>query len=258
MPWSSFLSSDAPATVVKEFRWSDLAVGGEFQEEVASSPEPTKPTPISLGDDFKLHEGHHESLGLKKKEEESIQRKVEELVEQRLAEIKQAAYEQAYAEGLTAGQEEAKRLLREEWAETLDAFQSALQQMAEEIHQISILHEGELVRLLIRIIKSVLPGWSEGHPESLVPLVKEAVLALAEAEHIVVRLHPRLLALLQHFEVLKDWPESLQQKIQWQADESVALSTIQLKSEIGEIDNSLSVRLSSLESEMREILPKAS
>ncbi len=258
MPWSSFLSGDSPHSGIKEFRWSDLASDVNFHGEAASTATGAESHPVSLNDDFKLHEGHHESLGLKKKEEESVQQKVEGLVNRRLEEIKQSAYEQAYREGLVAGKEEAKRLLREEWAETLEAFQTALQHMAEEVHAISTLHEGELIRLFIRMIKSVLPGWSHDHPDSLVPLVKEAVTALSEAEHIIVRIHPRLHELLLQFDALKDWPETLQKKIQWQPDESVSLSTIQLKSEMGEIDNSLSTRISHLESEMAEILPKAS
>ena len=258
MPWSNFSAHESTSSEVQEFRWRNLEEGGSFTPISVDDVVLNKSNSLTLADDFKLHDGHYETLGLKKKQEELIRKTVDEMVQSRLEEVKQSAYEQAYAEGLVSGKAEAIRALREQWAETLEAFQSALQSITEEIHTLSTLHEAELVKLLVQLITLVLPNWSQRQPELLIPLVKEGVAALAESEHILVRLHPRVYEMLLQLEVFKDWPESLQNKIQWQTDENLALSTIQLKSEMGEIDNSLNVRLARLEIKINEILPKAS
>lgn len=97
-------------------------------------------------------------------------------------EAKKSGYDSGYLEGLAEGRQEGTRLRREAeeyYAETLRLRDEMLARV-----------EPQVVELAVSIAEKIVGTQLDGHPETIVPIVREALRQLKESGEIMVRLHP--------------------------------------------------------------------
>lgn len=148
--------------------------------------------------------------------------------QQKVAQIHQQAEEQGLAQGRTAGQAETRRML-EQAQNILQAAQADRERL---LHD----SEGEMVQLVLQIVRKILRIEPIINEQVLIQVVRAALERLGKQVNVLIRVHPEDLELL-HFSLLQ--LEELALEIELVPDPAIEPGGCRVISAAGEIDATL-------------------
>jgi len=113
---------------------------------------------------------------------------------QRLQDLQQGAYDEAYQEGLAAG----KRSGADEMKRNVERFEALLQALARPFNELDDAVEKQLVELSMAVVKQLFRREINTDPGHVIGVVREAIQLLPLASrNIVIHLHPEDAKLVQ-------------------------------------------------------------
>lgn len=148
--------------------------------------------------------------------------------QQKVAQISQQAEQQGLAQGREAGQAETRRML-EQAQNILQAAQADRERLLHE-------SEGEMVQLVLQIVRKILRIEPIINEQVLIQVVRAALERLGKQVNVLIRVHPEDLELL-HFSLLQ--LEELALDIELVPDPAIEPGGCRVISAAGEIDATL-------------------
>ncbi|MGO2089590.1 MAG: flagellar assembly protein FliH [Oceanisphaera sp.] len=201
-------------------------------------------------------------------EPEQVETEPEPLTAEALEEIRQAAYEEGFAEGkqegISAGQEEGRLTglqqgheagLEQGKAEGLaegqadiqqqsEQWQALLEQLQEPLAKVDKVVEQSLVTIALELARNLLKAESSASPQLLLATVQEAMSALPESDsEVTLYLHPEDVAIIEaHFD------DASREQRHWRlmSEPSQARGDVRVKTGLSELDVSLAKRVDDL------------
>jgi flagellar assembly protein FliH len=152
------------------------------------------------GSDFHLSEHAAIKAGIDRLQKESLESKIDDLVLERLKEVQEKAYQEAYQiglkEGRTAAQTKAEPELLARIAELTDFVERLKSLLPDVMKQ----YEAAIIRLLFQIAKRIAYKEISMNPEMILNVLNETVGGLEADDRIVVFLSPEDKALIDTIE----------------------------------------------------------
>ena len=169
-----------------------------------------------------------------------------------IAAIKQAAHDQGYAEGLTAGQEAGKAQGLTEGQQQITQHCTQLEQLCHQLEtplrQLDQQVEQTLLQLVQQLARGVIRAELKWAPEHILSLVQEALAQLPErATEITVYLHPSDVDQVQQAYALS---AERQSRRQFEADPSLQPGECRVTSNHSRVDVPLEARIEQLCTQM--------
>ncbi|MFC4656904.1 flagellar assembly protein FliH [Rheinheimera marina] len=197
--------------------------------------------------------------------EEADELELKPLTAEDIEQIRQAAYDEGFAEGKNAGfgqgyqdgqnqglqdglkqgQDEGKKLGLEDAAAEVDAIKQQLAQLLDQLQQplaqINDQVKHQLTELALRMAEAVIAVEAKTNPAVILQTVSDAVAVLPlQTEHVLIKLHPDDLAILQqHYTET----ELTQRHWQLRAEPSLEQGGCLIETPLSSIDRSMKQRL---------------
>lgn len=152
------------------------------------------------GSDFRMSDAIKVQTGVKEIEGEALEEDIENRVVERLKEVQEAAYQEAYQLGLDQGKKEAFHKKNQEIEKNLSEFSQFLTTLTSLKKEMVQQNESHLIQLIFHIAKRLAFAEIKTQPESIAQVVKECAEVAQNEEQIHIQISSQH---LQFFEKLK-------------------------------------------------------
>ncbi len=152
------------------------------------------------GSDFRMSDAIRVQTGVKEIEGEALEEDIENRVVERLKEVQEAAYQEAYQLGLDQGKKEAFHKKNQEIEKNLSEFNQFLTTLTSLKKEMVQQNESHLIQLLFHVAKRLAFAEIKAQPESIGQVVKECAEVAQNEEQIYIQISPLH---MQFFEKLK-------------------------------------------------------
>lgn len=206
--------------------------------------------------DFKVADVIAQLSGIESMRKENVEKQVEGTVLERLKEIQEQAYKQAYNLGLLEGAEKAFEDQKQELKISLSSFDKALKEI--ELLKEDILRqcEGALIKVVYELASRIALREISMNREPIVELLKSLVLELQSADSITIKLHPNDFNFVEELRQKKVKEIEKLERIKLIAQESVSEGGCLVETNYGEIDATIEQRVTKAWSIIEQKLPK--
>lgn len=208
------------------------------------------------GSDFRMSDALREHTGVSRIEEENEELLIEEKTIEKLKEVQETAYNEAYALGLEEGRKEAFDKMSNELTRRmsdLDELLRTLGEMKKEIFQINEAHFVQLtMHIASRLAKQVLTVSND----SLVEIIRSAVGLAADEENVVVQVAKEQIEFLELLKKETSRELEFLKKIKLEPSDSVSNGGCVVLTNYGEVDARIEQRVDQLWKLIEETMPK--
>jgi flagellar assembly protein FliH len=208
------------------------------------------------GSDFRMSEIIRLQTGLNQIEETNFEEEVEKKTLERLKEVQESAYQEAYQLGLQEGKkeafEQASALIDQQMKELGDLIDSILKMKTELLAQ----NERHLVELAFHMAQRLAAYEISVDPAATLSIVRQAVEMAQSEEKIVVQVNP---SQIEYFETLRNETGrdfEFLKKIKLEPNDQLKQGGCVVISNYGEVDSRFEERVKKLWSGLEEVLPR--
>jgi len=209
------------------------------------------------GSSFHISDVVREQTGLDKIEDAKYEAQIEQKVLERLQQVQQASYQEAYQLGLEEGRKDAFR----QAAPFIDTKTKELSEVIDSMLMIKThllaQNERHIVELAFHIGQKLAAHEVSINPEATLNIVREAIRIAQSEEKITLQIHP---GQIEYFETLtKETAREFEflKKVKLEPSEQIGLGGCVVISNYGEVDSRIAVRVEQLWKELEEALPRA-
>jgi flagellar assembly protein FliH len=142
------------------------------------------------GSDFHLSELAAVKAGIDRLQKESLEVKIDELVLERLKEVQEKAYQEAYQIGLSEGRKAAQAKAEPELLVRVNELTDFVLRLKSLLPDLMKQYEAAIIRLLFQIAQRMAYREISLHPDMIVNVLNETVGGLEASDRIVVYLSP--------------------------------------------------------------------
>lgn len=246
------------STVLKKEQAKEMVV--EFTPHFISVPTPGAALDYlktkAVGTDFTMSEAIKKQTGVEEIERASEEKRIEELVVDRLKSIQESAYQEAYQLGLSEGREEAIRQSMASFEEKMDHLSQSLSLIENIKLELVKQNEAHLVQLMFHMASRLAFEHVKQNPESIIPVMHTAVQLAQEDEKVVVRLNPEQIAFIEELKKNTKREFEFLKHIELVADVEVQFGGCIIETNYGQVDARLEERVAKLWETLESALPK--
>lgn len=256
MPWSnstqsakSILSKEKAEKTVLEFvpvRF-DLGTPEQALNYIAEKKR---------GSDFRMNEAIRIQTGIDLVEQSTEEEKIEAAALEKLKEIQEGAYKQAYDLGLEEGRKEAFSKVSSEIFERMETLDQLLVGIKELKTQMASFNESHLVQLVFHMAARLAKTKLENNNEAMVEILKDAVGLAQDEENITVRVSQSQFEFLEELKKETGREFEFIKKIRFEPGPDVADGGCIVETNYGEVDARIEQRVQQLWSVLSENMPK--
>ena len=197
---------------------------------------------------------------------ESLRRETETECDRLLAEakaqaeeLKEEARKEGHEEGLKQGQEEGESKVRQEMAEILNEANAQAEKTLKDAQMATFDYvqqaEQDIIRIVLGIVEKILPQHFLDVPQTVLPLVKEAIMKVREQKQIIVHVPPASydLVLLARDE-LRTVLTAGDAVLEIHSDEALKPGDCLVETPNGSVDARLATQMQLVEQAVREVM----
>lgn len=206
--------------------------------------------------DFRISEIISAQSGLSAIEAEQFEEAVEKRTLEKLQEVQEAAYQEAYQLGLEEGRKEAFTNTTEQInakLATLDELVNSLTRLKTELLS---QNERHLVQLAFEMAARVAAHEISINPDATVSILRQAVEMAQSEEKIVVQVNPSLIEHMEHLSKEVGREFEFLKKVKFEPNDALREGGCVVVSNYGEVDSRTEERVKKLWAGLEELLPK--
>ena len=254
MQWSS---KESRTILTKEVAEESVLEFVPMRFDLGSPPQALNYlTEKRKGSDFRMNDAIRIQTGIDEVEKISEEKKVEAAALEKLKDVQEMAYQEAYQLGLDEGRKKAFEEVSEEIKEKLDSLEHLLGTMKSLKKDMSAFNESSLVQLMFhmaaRLAKTSLAEKNDG----MVDILREAVALAQEEESITVKVAPEQYDFLETLKQETGRDFEFVKKLKLEQNAEITPGGCIVETNYGEIDARYEQRVEQLWNMLREGLPK--
>jgi flagellar assembly protein FliH len=208
------------------------------------------------GSDFRMNDAIRIQTGLDEVEKVSDEEQVEAAALEKLKEIQEGAYNEAYALGLEEGRKEAFEKVSGEIAERMEGLDQVLLAAKNLKKDLSAFNESHLIKLVFHMASRLAKMELAQNNDSMVSILRDAVGLAQDEEKITVRVSQAQFDFLE--ELKKETGRELEfiKKIAFEPSPEVSEGGCIVETNYGEVDARTEQRIQQLWTALSENMPK--
>ncbi len=197
-----------------------------------------------------------EKAGISRLQTESLERAVEAQALEKLKEVQERAYREAFELGLAEGTEKAFDSHKEEFSSRL-AYLDVLMNSFEELKfRLVAENEAQMVKLIFEISKRLALREIKENPEVILEMIRKVVEDSQTEERLVIKISPDDFKFIEGLGELNPRDKEMMSKIRLEAEASVTSGGCLLETNYGSIDASIEQRVSKVWETLSSRAPK--
>lgn len=210
----------------------------------------------SKGSDFRMNDAIRVQTGIDQFEQKSDEEKVEEAALEKLKEIQESAYQEAYALGLEEGRKRAFEKVSSEIAERLGHLDGLLNGVKELKKEMVTFNESHLIQLVFHMASRLAKMELNGNNDAIIQILRDAVGLSQDEENITVRVSPSQFEFLE--EIKKETGRELEfiKRIRFEPSDEISDGGCIVETNYGEVDARIEQRVEQLWTVLSENMPK--
>lgn len=210
----------------------------------------------SKGSDFRMNEAIRVQTGIDQFEQKSDEEKIEEAALDKLKEIQEAAYQEAYALGLQEGRNQAFESVSDEIAERMSHLDGLLNGIKELKKEMANFNEAHLVQLVFHMASRLAKTELNGNQEAIIQILRDAVGLSQDEENITVRVSQTQFDFLEELKKETGREFDFIKRIRFEPSPEVSDGGCIVETNYGEVDARIEQRIEQLWTALSENMPK--
>ncbi|WII72395.1 FliH/SctL family protein [Bdellovibrio sp. 22V] len=208
------------------------------------------------GSDFRMNDAVRVQTGIDQVEKVSEEEKVEAAALEKLKEIQEGAYQEAYQLGLEEGRKKAFEKVSAEIAERMESLDTLLNAIKEMKKEMAAFNESHLLQLMFQMAARLAKTELQGNNEAMVQILRDAVALSQDEENITVHVSQAQFEFLE--ELKRETGRELEflKKIRFEPSAEVSDGGCIVETNYGEVDARIEQRIAQLWSVLAENMPK--
>ncbi|KYG66203.1 flagellar assembly protein [Bdellovibrio bacteriovorus] len=208
------------------------------------------------GSDFRMNDAVRVQTGIDQVEQNTEEEKVEEAALEKLKEIQEGAYEEAYKLGLEEGRKEAFDKVSAQIAESMQSMDTLLNGIKDIKSEMATFNEAHLIKLVFQMAARLAKTELEGNNEAMVKILKDAVSLSQDEENITVRVSQKQFEFLEELKKESGREFEFIKRIRFEPSAEVSDGGCIVETNYGEVDARIEQRVEQLWSVLSENIPK--
>ena len=205
---------------------------------------------------FKLSELVAQQTGISEVERLSHNEKIEARALEKVKEVQESAYKEAYALGLEEGRAKAFEEEKAEIIARLGQIDEVLGSVARIKSELTVQNEAHLVRLVHELAKKLFFDAIDDRQDRILPVLKQAIDLAQSEESILVRISPEDFKFIEEFRQKVSKEFDFLKRMKFEATPDIARGGCMLETNYGMIDATIEERVGKLWTLLSEKLPK--
>jgi flagellar assembly protein FliH len=211
---------------------------------------------VSNGSDFRMNETIRMQTGVDQIEQMREEDKIEAAALERLKEIQEGAYQEAYNLGLEEGRNLAFQKVSKEISERLemmDVLLSGIGNLKKDLHAFNETH---LVKLVFQMATRLARTEVKENNESVVHVLRDAVSLSQDEENVTVRVSTEQFEFFEELKKQTGREFDFLKKIRFEPSPEISAGGCIVETNYGEVDAQIEQRINQLWASLSENLPK--
>jgi len=208
------------------------------------------------GSDFRMNDAVRIQTGIDQVEKVSEEEKVEAAALEKLKEIQEQAYKQAYELGLEEGRKKAFDNISEKIAASMNNLDQTLLALKSLKKDLSTFNESHLVQLAFQMAARLAKTELEGNQEAMVQILRDAVGLAQDEEEITVQVSQSQFEFLEELKKETGRDFEFAKKIRFEPNATITDGGCIVETNYGEVDARTEQRVQQLWDSLSENLPK--
>jgi flagellar assembly protein FliH len=205
---------------------------------------------------FRLSEIIRAKTGLKNREIQAHEDNIEDRTLQKLKEVKEAAYAEAFELGKREGKTEAYQNYSSEIDRRLKGFDQLIAAVEEIKLSLLAQNESHLIQLMFEMAKRLAAQEISVDPHSTLQIIQQAVSLAQSEEEIIIKVAPQHLEFIESLRLETKREFEFIKRAKIEADAEVGIGGCIVTTNYGEIDSRFDQRVSRLWESMQDTLVK--
>ncbi|MFS4459437.1 FliH/SctL family protein [Bdellovibrio sp. HCB2-146] len=208
------------------------------------------------GSDFRMNDAVRVQTGVDQVEHMSEQEKIEAGALEKLKEIQEGAYQEAYQLGLEEGRKEAFQKVSAEIREKMETFDSLILAIKGMKKDMAAFNESHLIKLMFQMASRIAKAELKDNNEAMIEVLRDAVGLAQDEENITVHVSQSQFEFME--ELKKEMGRDFEfiKKIRFEPNVEIADGGCIVETNYGEVDARIEQRLEQLWSVLSENIPK--
>lgn len=250
MQWSKFVLPKDVATVkVLDYKPTQFNLGTPNQALDYLKEK-------SRGSDFRMNDTIRVQTGIDQLEKESEAERVEKATLEKLKEVQEDAYQQAYELGKEEGHKDAFDKMSSDINRRLQDLDHLLSTVGNLKTEMVAFNESHILRSILQMASKLARKEVETSPETLLSVLKESVALSQDEENVTVLIAQEQLEFIEGLQNQSGREFEFLKKIKIQASPDVTIGGCIVQTNYGEVDARLEQRIDTLWQAVSENLPK--
>lgn len=208
------------------------------------------------GSDFRMSEPMRVQTGIAEIEEADSQEKIDEAALQKLQEIQEAAYQEAYQLGMDEGKQTAFQHHSSDISARLEEFDRLLGTLGELKKELLAYNEAHLVKLLFHMASRIAHKEIKEDPMTVVNALRDAVALAQDEQNILVRVAQEQFDFFEGLKKQTGREFDFLRKIRFEPAAEVNVGGCIVETNFGEVDARIEQRIETLWNVIQENTPK--
>ncbi|HEX7672682.1 MAG TPA: FliH/SctL family protein [Bdellovibrio sp.] len=262
MPWSNSSPGNGPVRKAKSVLSKELA-DQTVLEFVPMRFDLGTPDPAmgyleqkQKGSDFRMNDAVRVQTGIDQVEKISEEEKVEAAALEKLKEIQEQAYREAYQLGLEEGRKEAFEAVSAEITERMATMDTLLLGIKELKKELSSFNESHLVQLTFQMAARLAKTQLEGNNEAMIQILRDAVGLAQDEEEITVHVSQSQFEFMEELKKETAREFEFAKKIRFEPNSDITDGGCIVETNYGEVDARTEQRIQQLWATLSENMPK--
>lgn len=210
----------------------------------------------SKGSDFRMNDAIRIQTGIDQFEQKSDEEKIEVAALEKLKEIQENAYQEAYALGLDEGRKKAFEKVSSEIAERLEHFDTLLNSIKNLKTEMASFNEAHLIKLTFQMAARLAQTELKGNNEAIISILHNVVALAQDEEDITVRVSESQFKFLEELKSETGRELEFLKKIKFEPGDDISDGGCIVETNYGEVDARIEQRIEQLWEALAESIPK--
>lgn len=208
------------------------------------------------GSDFRMNDAVRVQTGIDQVEKGSEEERVEVAALEKLKEIQEGAYKEAYNLGLEEGRKQAFEAVSTEIAERMQSLDTLLNAIKDIKKEIASFNEAHLIQLVFRMASRLAKTELSGNNEAMIQILRDSVSLSQDEENITVHVSQSQFEFLEELKKETGREFEFIKRIRFEPSADVSDGGCIVETNYGEVDARIEQRIEQLWTVLSENTPK--
>lgn len=257
MPWSNRISRFSKAVLSKEVAEKTVLEFVPVRFDLGTPEQALNYlAEKNNGSDFRMNDTIRVQTGIEQFEQRSDEEKTEAAALEKLKEIQESAYQEAYALGLEEGRKRAFEKVSAEISESMGHLDGLLSGIKDLKKEMVTFNESHLIQLMFHMASRLAKTELNSNQNAMIQILRDAVGLSQDEENITVRVSQSQFDFLEELKQETGRELDFIKRIRFEPSEEISDGGCIVETNYGEVDARIEQRVEQLWTTLAENMPK--